>query len=66
MTKAIRIENTDTSDHKVVVQIWDKGKKLENGEVEPDLLFREITLDCPTMMVEQTIWSTRYLVIKEV
>ena len=59
MTKRIRIENADTSDHKVVVQIWEKG--------EPDRLVREINLDYPTAMTgdEVCIHSGRYLVVKE-
>ena len=35
MTKAIRIENADTSDHKVVVQVWEKGQGDMDGNVAP-------------------------------
>ncbi len=65
MTKAIRIENADTSDWKVVVQVWDKGYP----EGEPDKLVREIALDYPTAMAggdgSVYLTSTRYLVVKE-
>lgn len=61
MTKHIRVENADTSDHKVVVQVWDKGT-----DGAPDVLADEIRLDHPTSMAEKTIHSSRYLVIKEV
>jgi hypothetical protein len=59
MTKAIRIENADTSDHKVMIEVWDK---LEGN---PDVLVEKFRLDCPTQMIEKTIWSRRYLVIRE-
>ena len=63
MTKAIRIENADTSDWKVVAQVWDKGYP----EGEPDKLVREVSLDYPTSMtgMDMYITSTRYLVVKE-
>jgi len=66
MTKAIRVENADTSDYKVMLQVWDKGRDLGNGLVEPDTLVREIPLNLPTTMVQESIYDTRYLVIKEV
>ena len=31
MTKKVRIENADTSDHKLVVQVWQKGATLRSG-----------------------------------
>jgi len=61
MTKAIRVENADTGDYKVVVQLWDKGP-----EGTPDVLAEEISLDHPTAMTQGVyIHSTRYLVVKE-
>lgn len=60
MTKHVRIENTDTSDYKVVVEVWDKSI---NGE--PDKLAETINLDHPTALVTPYITSTRYMVIKE-
>ena len=61
MTKQVRIENADTSDHKVVVQLWDKS----SGE-GPDILVSEVPLGHPTALITQTIWKERYLVVKEV
>lgn len=60
MTKHIRIENADTSNHKVVVEVWDRGV---NGE--PDSKAAEYSLPLPTAMITQTIWKERYLVIRE-
>jgi len=62
MTKRVRIENADTSDYKVVVQVWDKGV---NGE--PDIMAFERNLDYPTAMTGDDIYltSTRYIVVKE-
>ena len=61
MTKRVRIENADTSDHKVIVQVWDKN----HLPGEPDFLVKEIPLTYPTTMAEEYIHSSRYLVIKE-
>jgi hypothetical protein len=62
MTKIVRIENADTSNYGVLVEVWDKG---QNGE--PDVLAREFHLDFPTAMTssECFLTSTRYLVVKE-
>lgn len=62
MTKAIRVENADTSNYQVVVQTWDKGV---NGE--PDTLASEQVLAYPTVMTNNSTYltSTRYIVIKE-
>lgn len=61
MTKHVRIENADTSNYGVTVQIWDKGYP----EGEPDKLAEEIHLPNPTMMAMPYLTSTRYFVIKE-
>ncbi len=63
MTKRVRVENADTSDYKVVVQVWDKGYP----EGEPDKLVKEIVLSHPTAMTGDDVYitSTRYLVVKE-
>ena len=63
MTKRIRVENADTSDWKVVVQVWDKGA---NGS--PDILAFEERLDHPTFMTSDAVYltSTRYVIVKEV
>lgn len=62
MTKHIRIENADTSDWKVIVQVWDKGV-----DGCPDTLAFEERLDHPTFMTSHAVYltSTRYVVVKE-
>ena len=60
MTKSIRIENADTSDHKVIVECW-----IKQGEGKPDVLESSIPLDYPTALTTQTIWGTKYLVVRE-
>ena len=62
MTKKVRIENADTANYSVVVEVWDKGI---NGE--PDTLADTKHLDYPTAMTGDGVYltSTRYLVVKE-
>lgn len=62
MTKRVRIENADTSNYKVIVQVWDKG---HNGE--PDTLAFERSLGNPCQITGDDIYltSTRYIVVKE-
>lgn len=63
MTKRVRIENADTANYKVVVQVWDKGYP----EGEPDKLAQEIQLNNPCDMTNADVYltSTRYLIVKE-
>lgn len=63
MTKKVRIENADTSDYKVIVQVWDKNHIAG----EPDVLVKEIPLNYPTAMTGEDVYLTisRYLVVKE-
>lgn len=63
MTKTVRIENADTSEYQVLVQVWDKGYP----EGSPDVLVREVVLAHPTAMTDSGVYltSTRYLVVKE-
>ena len=63
MTKQVRIENADTANYKVVVEVWDKGYPVG----EPDKLACTLNLDYPCSMTgaECYITSTRYLVVKE-
>jgi hypothetical protein len=63
MTKHVRVENADTSNFKVVVEVWDKGQ-----EGEPDKLAFTERLDYPTAMTSSSVYltSTRYLIVKEV
>lgn len=62
MTKKVRVENADTSDYKVVVEVWDKG--MDGG---PPTLAKAIVLGHPTAMTGDDVYltSTRYLVVKE-
>ncbi len=60
MTKSIRIENADTSDWKVIVQVWQIG---HGGE--PDTLVNELDLNYPTAMLTEYIHDGQYLVVKE-
>ena len=66
MTKAVRVENADSgAAHKLVVQVWDKGRDLGEGIVEPDVMASETPLDYPTAMAEVFVHSSRYLIVKE-
>lgn len=58
MTKHIRVENADTSDYKVQVEIWDKNS-------EGDVLVKTEELNYPTSMLQTYITGSRYLVVKE-
>lgn len=58
MTKQIRIENADTSNYSVTVEVWDM---TVNGPVLADTYI----LGHPTAMKETYITSTRYLVVRE-
>lgn len=60
MTKLVRIENADTSNYRVLVQVFDKGR-----DGEPDTLVTEETLLNPAALTAQFIHSTRYIVVKE-
>ena len=60
MTKAIRIENADTSNHKVVVEVWYK-----NHVTGEDVKEKEVLLDYPTSMTTEYIHDSKYLIIRE-
>jgi hypothetical protein len=64
MTKAVRIENADMSDYKVMVQVWQKQTPV-GEESPPDILLREVVLDAPTSLATEFVWSRQYLVIKQ-
>ena len=53
MTKAIRVENADNSDHKVTVQVWEKPQ--DGGHAK---IIEEYPLDNPTEMIESGQVST--------
>lgn len=61
MTKQVRVENADTSDHKLVVEVWDNS-----FDGQPDALVQTIELNYPTAMAMPSIWKGRYLLVKEV
>ena len=61
MTKTIRIENADTSNYRLVVELWDKGQ--DGG---PDVLVSTHPLDYPTSLFQNYLTATRYAVVREV
>lgn len=60
MTKAVRIENADNSDHVVSVEVWE-----EKTDGTDDFLVRIDRLAYPTQMLTETVWKGKYLVIRE-
>lgn len=60
MTKSIRIENADTSDHKVAVY---EENLVDDAWVRNPV---PVALNYPTSMHTQSIWRERRLVIEEV
>lgn len=60
MTKKIRIENADTSEYNVIVEVFEKS----NTE-GPDILVETKELSYPTAMCEVTLWSSRRISIRE-
>ena len=63
MTKHVRIENADTANFGVVVEVWDKG--IDGAA---DVLAFTEELKFPTAMTSAAVYltSTRYLVVKEI
>lgn len=66
MTKKVRIENADTSNHKLVVQVVRKGAAMDGGMNAPDETVSEHAINSPTDMVEVYVHSGQYLVVREV
>ena len=60
MTKKVRVENADTSNYKVVVQVWTK-----NTTGGSDVMREERILQNPTDLFDFFIWQEQYLIIKE-
>lgn len=61
MTKTVRIENADCSDHILIVYV---------EELTPEGIWVRSTeqsclLTYPTAMVSKTVWATRRLVVEE-
>lgn len=61
MTKKVRVENADTSPHRIIVQTWVKG-----SEGNPDTMKGEKELLNPADIGEFYVWSDQYLVVREV
>jgi len=62
MTKKVRIENADTSSHKLVVQVWQM-----QADGEPHVMTAEHAINGPTDMVEAYVYGAgQYLVVREV
>lgn len=59
MTKTVRIENADGSDHQVVVEVWEA--RADGAHVLVDTK----PLNYPTAMLSETIWQGKYLIVKE-
>ena len=60
MTKAIRIENADTSTDKVIVEVWARGR-----DGEPDALVKTVVLSYPTELGTFMVYDSQYVVVKE-
>ena len=60
MTKLVRIENADTSNHVVVVQTFDVNP--DGGE---DILVHEEELTHPTALTDAHIFPGRYVKVSE-
>lgn len=60
MTKQIRIENADTSDHKVRIHVEDRNAAGEWERV------KTLDADFPTAMATEYITADRRLVVEEV
>ena len=60
MTKSVRIENADTSNHKVRV----REQVKVNGEWQ-DVTAPATNLDYPTAMALVTIWAEKRLIVEE-
>lgn len=60
MTKAVRIENADTSHHpvRVTVQIKRDGEWVNSDE-------KPVQIDNPTAMTTAYIWAEKRLIIEE-
>ena len=60
MTKQVRIENADTSDHTILVETWNVS-----GNDAPDILIKTDHLRFPTQLISLNIFKGQYLIIKE-
>mgnify|MGYP000488165897 CR=1 FL=1 len=60
MTKAVRIENADTSNYKIRVVVQQLSENSTWGTIH------EYILHNPTDMITETIWGGKRLIIEEV
>lgn len=58
MTKSIRIENACNSNYKVNVEVWEQYS-------DGPRLVKTVTLNYPTALITEGIYSNRWLVIRE-
>jgi hypothetical protein len=63
MTKHVRIENADTSNYKVCVEVWNKDWE-DPDDRSKDVLEKTIELNHPTAMATEYL-TTRYFIVKE-
>lgn len=65
MTKTVRIENADTANFKVKVDVYDQVGPDRDPKV--DILVKTIDLDFPTAMTgpHEYLTSTRYMLVRE-
>lgn len=64
MTKNVRIENADTSDHKVRVRA--QYLNTETGEWADAATEPAVDLTHPTAMSTVTIWKEKRLIVEEI
>jgi hypothetical protein len=65
MTKKIRIENADTSNWKVSVEVWQVGSAVEGGDNKPDTKLRTVEINNTCQLAEEYIHSGQYLIVRE-
>ena len=67
MTKNVRIENADTSTKSIEIEIWEKttAPDATGASVTTHKMTDQKFLPYPTSMETITIWSGKYLIIRE-
>ena len=65
MTKTVRIENADTQQYKVVVEVWETKRDPEDETKTISWKVETHRLDYPTALKEISIWKGRSLLIRE-
>ena len=66
MTKRVRIENADTSNHQLVIEVYNdhEGTTDEFGVISPKLIATH-ELNNPTDLIEIVVWKGIVLIVKE-